>query len=205
MLGRGVRLEDIEMVFENIGFIIFNYDRCIEHFLLNALRQLYSISEQRAAETLQRLNIIHPYGDVGILKTALSNDGVFYGGDYEGLNEDYVDLAKRIRTYTEAKDDEERENMDIALRDAERWVFLGFGFHEQNLKLLKPGAGHEQKTVFATALKMSGSDLNVTRGRIAAFFKSGARVDMHQQLEKTVHPNLTCAQLFDYYTQSLAN
>lgn len=204
MLGRSVRLEDIEAIFKNVSFIVFNYDRCIEHFLLNALQQLYSIPEERAAEILSTLNIIHPYGDVGELATS-QNPGVHFGGNvHDADSENFVDLAKRIRTYTEVKEGEAKENVDIAFQDSETWVFLGFAFHEQNLRLLMPGTGHSSKTIFATALGMSESDLGVTRRRILQmFFKENSHTTMKPRLERSMHSDLSCAALFDYYTQSL--
>lgn len=33
MLGRGVAKADVRQIFDNVAFIIFNYDRCVEHFL----------------------------------------------------------------------------------------------------------------------------------------------------------------------------
>jgi hypothetical protein len=37
MLGRGVPKENVREIFDNVAFIVFNYDRCIEHFLFHAL------------------------------------------------------------------------------------------------------------------------------------------------------------------------
>jgi hypothetical protein len=205
MLGRNVRLEEIEGVFKNISLIVFNYDRCIEHFLLQALQQLYSIPEERAAKILSTLNIIHPYGDVGDLITSKNRYGIHFGGDvHDPNNDNFVELAKRIRTYTEVKEDEAKGNIDIALQDSETWVFLGFAFHEQNLRLLMPGTGHSPKTIFATAYGMSDSDVGVTRGRLLQmFFKENSRIAMKVTLDRSMHSDLTCTQLFDYYTQSL--
>jgi hypothetical protein len=204
--GRNVPLSDIVKIFDNVSFLVFNYDRCIEYFLLHALQQLYAINEQRAAEILSRLNIIHPYGDVGELKTPLQGNGVVFGGNADDLDqENYAHLAGRIRTYTEVKEGEARENIDIALQDAETWVFLGFAFHEQNLRLIRPALEHDQKYIYGTAYKMSDSDLDVTRMRIRGFFKSSCRSAMNTRMERSLHPNLKCADLFDYYTQSLPN
>lgn len=204
MLGRNVPLEEIDTIFKNVSFIAFNYDRCIEHFLFQALQQVYFINEQRAAEILSQLNIIHPYGDVGNLITPLSQSGVHFGGDSHDLdNENFVELAKRIRTYTEVKDGEPKENIDIALQDSETWVFLGFAFHEQNLRLLTPGVGHDLKMIYATAYKMSRNDMDVTRVRLLQFFQENSRAAMNYRIEHGMHTDLICNDLFDYYTQSL--
>lgn len=76
LLGRANSLANAATIFDNIAFIVFNYDSCIEHFLINALQQLYGISREDAAKTINRLTIIHPYGMVGLL-----DSGVPFGGD----------------------------------------------------------------------------------------------------------------------------
>jgi hypothetical protein len=198
MLGRNRRIEEIASVFDNVSFIVFNYDRCIEHFLIQALRQLYAIRHDQAAELVSKLDIIHPYGDVGSL-----HHGVPFGGGVDADNIDCFELAKRIRTYTEVKQDEAKENIDIALQDAAAWVFLGFGYHEQNLRLLMPGPnGHDPKHIFGTAHKMSEPDLKVTSKRLALFFQADNRVAMKKEWPH-LRSDLTCATLFDQYTQSL--
>jgi hypothetical protein len=34
---------DVEKIFENVAFIVFNYDRCLEHFLVHALQVQYGL------------------------------------------------------------------------------------------------------------------------------------------------------------------
>ena len=50
VLNRGVPFADRRKLFNNVAFIVFNYDRCLEHFLLHAIRQLYLIAEPEALE-----------------------------------------------------------------------------------------------------------------------------------------------------------
>ena len=149
---------------------------------------------------LNTLEIIHPYGDVGELKTPLQGNGTPFGGGDEDL-ESFNDaaLANRIRTYTEVKDDEARENIDALVQDAETWIFLGFAFHEQNLRLIKSGGTRlaKAKRVYATALGMSDSDVNITPGRILDFFTTASQVPLKLHLDQSIH-DFTCAKLFDY-------
>ena len=66
MLVRGVPKENVSQIFDNVSFIVFNYDRCIEHFLLFVLQNAYGISDREAGKILvEKLRIIHPYGVVG--------------------------------------------------------------------------------------------------------------------------------------------
>lgn len=67
MLSRSSRRDSPEEIFKNVAFIVFNYDRCIEHFFFHALKQLYQLSDQRAADIMSSLRILHPYGTVADL------------------------------------------------------------------------------------------------------------------------------------------
>ncbi len=88
MLGRGVPKENVREIFNNVSFIVFNYDRCVEFFLRNALRVLYGISNNEAQEVVDGLSFVHPYGVVG---------GVPFGA----TSANYLQLAYGMKTYTE--------------------------------------------------------------------------------------------------------
>lgn len=50
-----------------ISIITFNYDRLIEHYLFTALKNSYGQSDERCAEKLSNIPIIHLYGRLGYL------------------------------------------------------------------------------------------------------------------------------------------
>lgn len=60
MLGRRVARENVSGIFDNVRFIVFNYDRCVEHFLFNAIKRLYNLSDDEASSIIDELQIIHP-------------------------------------------------------------------------------------------------------------------------------------------------
>lgn len=99
-LARGIPKENAREVFDKVAFIIFNYDRCVEHFLLHSLQKLYGISEQEASDILSDLRVIHPYGIIGDLDTMTSPGGVPFGGG-DRVSANYIDLSNGIKTYTE--------------------------------------------------------------------------------------------------------
>jgi hypothetical protein len=157
MLGRGVTRENAREIFDHVSFIVFNYDRCIEYFLQNALRLLYGIREEEAFSIVGNLRIIHPYGVVG-------------NAEFGHGRADYVALANQVKTYTE-----QMTNADVlkAVRDevqsAQCIVFLGFAYHSQNLLMLKPALPMRHKLIFGTAHGMSNADVEVVSHRLAAF------------------------------------
>jgi hypothetical protein len=201
VLGRGVALKDIEYLFENVAFIVFNYDRCLEHFLVQALRNAYDLSQQDATELMLKLTIIHPYGVAGALKTSSTPSGVAYGGGPEP-HEQHIHLIGQIKTYTEQVDDpDELQAIWYEVIRADQIVFLGFAFHDQNVRLLKPKEKLKAKNIFGTTLDMSTSDVEIITEQLLEFFAESYTM---RTMDKIVlRSDLTCSGLFDQYTKSL--
>lgn len=129
----GVRRSDAIDVFKNLSIVSFNYDRAVESLLYFAIQPALNIDSATAAEALRRLQVFRPYGGLGRLPIT-GGDSVPYG---ETSAAEIAKMAGRIQVYTE--DLGERPDlvrMTEHLVSAERYVFLGFGFHKQNVKLL---------------------------------------------------------------------
>jgi hypothetical protein len=191
MLGRGIPKEDVRQIFDNVSFIVFNYDRCVEFFLLHALQRLYSIGENEAAGIIDDLSIIHPYGTIGSLRDV----------PFGTTRADYVALAKGVKTYTEQVGDTANA-IDVELDRAQCIVFLGFAYHSQNLQIIRPEEGKTMVPIYGTAYKMSSSDVDVVSRRLQGFFltaESGQARGSQINLEN----KMTCADLFDNYARSL--
>jgi hypothetical protein len=192
MLGRGIPKEDIREIFNNISFIVFNYDRCLEHFLLNALQRLYGIENTDAQAIVDCLTVIHPYGVVD------RNTPFGFG------RANYAELAAGIKTYTEQVGATEVvTQLATEIERAECIVFLGFAYHSQNVQILKPARAMPQKEIYGTAFKMSDADVEVVSNQIGNFFDpvpNTTRRDILIKLEN----KLKSADLFDYYARSLS-
>src|SRR3954468_1859832 len=77
------------------------------------------------------LEIRHPYGFVGALPFQDQREGVPFGA--EPVSVKTLDIAGRIKTFTEQTNDAEAEEAIRSLiRDADKIIFLGFAFHELN-------------------------------------------------------------------------
>lgn len=204
VLSRGLPLSDVDNLFQNVAFIVFNYDRCIEQFLAHAIQQLYSLPSSKAHEILSQLTIIHPYGTVGELAIEHGRHGVFFGGAPEKLQEDYPALSKEIKTYTEQLEEgEELERIRNEVDKAENIVFLGFAFHDQNMRIIKPREPIKRKNIYATAYGMSDSDVEIVRSQFLEFFEGQERFIMDGQNHIHIRNDLTCAKLFEQYSKSL--
>jgi hypothetical protein len=197
VLGPGGSPEAVEAVFKNISFIVFNYDRCIEHFLENALSALYAIERNVAAEIVKKITIIHPYGTIGEL------DKLPFGGD--GYNTPAaLSLAKRIKTYTERfEEGDELERIRHAMHNADCIVFLGYSYLEQNMALLKPEDLMDAKTVLGTAYKMSSNDRDVVADDMLKMFGEPQKANMRNSRRIILDTDATCSHLFDSYARTL--
>jgi hypothetical protein len=142
----GLKQSQMEFAFDKLTFVNFNYDRCLEHYVYWALRRI-GLEEDRSVDIVRDLKIIRPYGGLGsILST--ENDFVAYGGAT-----DLFKAIPRIRTFTESDAIHDGSKLEVAIRDAHLVMFLGFGFHAQNMDLLKvrPAA---HRRVMATVKKV---------------------------------------------------
>lgn len=204
MFGRSTSPETTHEALDSLTFIVFNYDRCLEQFLLHALRHLYAITNAEAFQIMGRIRIIHPYGVVDEIPAVLGHGGTRFGGDADRLSANYVQLSSKIRTYTEQVT-EEKLLTDIheEVRKADCIVFLGFGYHKQNMQLLWPPELMDDKLIFGTAFRMSQPDVDVVSRQIADRFKPLYQPGMRANGIK-IENKLSCAELFDYFALSLS-
>lgn len=190
---RGVRHSDISSLFDTISVVSFNYDRALEHYLYWALRDL-GFADGVVAQAMTSLEVLHPYGTLGPMPWQAAGPGAVPFGA-KG-----VDLARHyglIRTYSEQKEDRrEIYKIESAVQNAETIVFLGFGFHKQNVDLLTgPMAGMDPQTVFTTAYEVSNSQRRAFEVRIRSATHRDAAIHMD---------DATCDDFFARHGQEIA-
>ncbi len=69
-----------------IGFVTFNYDRSLEHFLFTSIQNTYNKSNEECAQIISKIPIIHVYGLLGKLPWQ-AKDGIPYGVQKENRGE----------------------------------------------------------------------------------------------------------------------
>ncbi|MBN2863887.1 MAG: hypothetical protein JXN62_12030, partial [Bacteroidales bacterium] len=127
--------------FKKISLIVFNYDRCIEHFLFHAIPMFFTdikdIDELK--EIMSSIEIIHVYGKVGDLEWQNDKIDVPFGYTLQNTDE-LVRFAENIRTFTEQMEPNNEDHLRIKelMKNTKKLVFLGFGFENQNMKILSP-------------------------------------------------------------------
>jgi hypothetical protein len=196
LLTESCRVEDLKERLTNITLIIFNYDRCVEHFLLNTLRSYYKISMQDAAEIVRCINIYHPYGSVGSLPALDYNANTTEFGSTP-TPDLLLQLANDIKTFTEGTNPESSEILEIKrhMGEAERLVYIGFAFHKLNMQLITPDNITSIPKCFSTTLWISDNDKSVISDQI------------NKQYSKVVESNmanLKCGPFFNEFWRSLS-
>jgi len=191
-------IDDLEDRFRSVTLIIFNYDRCVEHFLKNSLQKFYQISKDEASDLVGFIDIFHPYGSVGMLPWFNSGGSMDFGTEPNA--EELLKLTHQIKTFTEETDPDSGEISIIRdhVKNARKLVFLGFAFHKINMQLISP-SGHADDYSFpkcyATASGVSSSDQEVISKQINELY--GHDID-------TRMANLKCADFFKEFWRSLA-
>lgn len=193
---RNIRKGEVESLFQRVTFIIFNYDRCVEHFLLSAIQQSYGTDEREAALIIKNAEIIHPYGTIGYLPWQVATPGVRVAFGSERLP--ILEMADGIRTYADRVDDEATLNrIHNAVANAELICFLGFSYLDQNLDLITPPGSIRTAQVLGTSLNISEYNRKIIAD------------DLHQRFE-TPSPNQvvlegsTCAKLIENFERAFS-
>lgn len=201
-LSENCKTADLKHRLKSVALIIFNYDRCIEHYLYYAFQNYYSMSPSESAELVRGLEIYHPYGVVGSLPWQRMDNAVEFGEEPSGR--ELLLLARQIKTFTEGTNEASIEINSIRsnMKIAQKLIFLGFAFHKLNLDVLFPAdASHASppngRCVLATAHEISDSDVRVISNDLAARGVLSAR-------DIQMHNNLTCSGLFKEYSRTIS-
>jgi hypothetical protein len=151
-----------------VTFITFNYDRSLEHFLYESLSNAFSSAQEDEIKSqLRWINIFHVYGVID--KFPWQGGGTKYKDDYSltSINT----MKNNIKLIHERIDLDHRE-MERAMRNASRFYFLGFGYAEENLDILKIRSFLDgQQDIYGTAIGMTEKEISEKRDYLRINFK----------------------------------
>lgn len=183
--------QDIPAAFQNISFVNFNYDRSLEHYLYNAIQSL-GLASEVAHAILSKVTVHRPYGSLGLLPWQ-GRDGVAFGD----ARADLFKMASNIRTYTE-RDHSKLMISEIHsdLMNAAVVLFLGFGFHKQNMEMLKVERRNRKARSFVTAHGIDPANYQVLESVVMRCLAS-REAGVHQIL------GLKCAEMLVNRRQSI--
>ncbi len=179
----GVSLSNLDQLFKNFSVINFNYDRSFEFIFMDLISRRFNLSEDAVTAILPKLQLYNPYGKIAPLSPQGTNltfgnvkAGIPLGTDFGP--EYYVELSQNILTYSEGN--QAHEEFKSWLENAENIIFLGFGFHPQNLKLLEHSVAVKKRKIFFTRTGLSDAATSTIAHKFYGNFFS--------ELQKRVSP-----------------
>lgn len=200
LMAEGSDFCELKIRLKNLSLVVFNYDRCIEHFLLHAVCRYFNVSSADASDTLQSLEIIHPYGEIAPIPWQDHANGVRFGDE---LNTDQLRRSvDSLRTFTEGMRDSSRirEALMRVTSEADIKVFIGFAFHDLNMRILYPhdrDVSKPMRRVIATAFEQSDSNTQDLIKQLSRFEK----ISPHKLV---VDQKLTATRLFQDHWRALS-
>ncbi len=183
LLVENCTVEDLPERFTQVRLVVFNYDRCIERFLVLALIQYFDVSGEVAADLLSKIEIVHPYGVVGSFDLRRPDTVTPFG--YIPNSEQALVLAEQILTFSE---NVSKTSLELPVRAEDIWtarrvVFLGFAYHDLNLRLLFPDkifenthAGMKSIEYLGTAYGVSASDVKSLETYVRSRFRTDSEI-----------------------------
>lgn len=195
LLFEGVRNDQVNEVGHNITIICFNYDRCIEQYLQEAIVEAFrGVSLEQAQDIVTRMNIIHPYGTLGRLKDFP------FGTKFD--TEKLWRMSDNIVTWSEFGESRTKNKIEAAMRAASNIVFMGLAFAPQNMQLLQaaePNGYAEDVTVYATGYGYDRVIDDKLRSKIANLF--GMQPLAHSQIH--VQYEMMCGEFLQKHSMAL--
>jgi hypothetical protein len=201
MLTENVQKHDLETVFDNVAFIIFNYDRCIEHYLTLWMASYMRITFEDSCRLCKKLKIFHPYGQVGKLPwQADDGTGVGFGEELSEYN--IANTARQIRTFTERVDDEDLlRAMRQSISDASTVIYLGFSYARMNMELMRLDYSGVSKRVFGTTIGMSEPNKQQAIQRVSLALSSQ---DAGNMMVRHAFDSVSASQMLSDYWYELS-
>ncbi|HEX9911894.1 MAG TPA: hypothetical protein VGB01_01450 [candidate division Zixibacteria bacterium] len=148
-----------------LSIITFNYDRSIEHCLFKSMRSKYKKSDGECAEKLSKLPMIHVHGRLGALPWQ-GEKGRAYSPRADLLKlEEIKNVSEQIVVIPEAEDtSSEFEAAFRSMKIANFIYFLGFGYHEMNLRRLKTDE-LKSSSIRGTGFRLGRTAISAIRGK----------------------------------------
>jgi hypothetical protein len=169
-----LKMDEAVNAFSNITMINFNYDRVVEHFLYEALHEaLVSLNSDKrldiAKQAFSKMKVIRPYGSVGELGWQNNQHGHRFGG----TSTDIFEQSKKLRTYIEQHTTCLKSEIAAAIDKAALIIVIGFGYHDQNMKLFelpngrsRPPNTKQKRNLFATVHGIAGGNHRLIQSRL---------------------------------------
>lgn len=176
----------------NISIITFNYDRSLEHYLLTCLQHDYGVNEEKAAEALRSINILHLHGTLGELPAFSKHNSRKYE---PRITQESLKIAStNIRIiHEDIVADQQFKKAKELISEAELIWFLGFGYGRINLDRLDlPRMLKRPQQVLATTYSLKYGEISVIAGSFYPYLRddtldTGGTLDTLNYLRRNAH------------------
>jgi hypothetical protein len=207
------------------SIISFNYDRSLEFYLARAFNSKNGGGRSKSYDHIKNLRIVHIHGRLpelpegeGLYKNSRSRDIIGYGDYVPKLvnapsSDQDVNIEFKVNEYisqrqreiwdygrsafkTVYENNNKNENAIEYLKEANRILFLGFGFHALNMKILgfENDSSYLDKTIAGTCLKMPTIEQRKLRSNFVQFARNNifdvSAVDFFRDHCSLLDPNL---------------
>ena len=147
-----------------LAIVTFNYDRSLEQYFFDRFKHThYTHTKKNKEELIKKLNqleILHVYGSLGHLPWQIDDSKnpipqVSYGGTDE--QDTIISAAKNIEIMSETSSGVSAglKKFQDLMKDCQALYFLGFGYHEVNIKRLGIEILKRPRKIMGTAYRLS--------------------------------------------------
>ncbi|MBN8988643.1 MAG: hypothetical protein J0H42_10380 [Rhizobiales bacterium] len=127
-----------EFADNQVSFVTFNYDRCVEHFLFISLQNAFGRTTDETAAVVSRIPIVHLHGRLGHLSWQNGGSAVDFGDSQIDARKMGI-VMKEIKVVheelTDGRDKDFAQAKEL-LAKAKRVYLAGFGFGSRNVQRL---------------------------------------------------------------------
>ncbi|MDP2035911.1 MAG: hypothetical protein Q8L04_00895 [Ignavibacteria bacterium] len=117
-----------------VSFITFNYDRSLEILFYETLKSNYNLEDSKIHDLVANISIFHTFGKMPLLRYEDPSKHISHNYGDDITEQLITQTMKSILTIHERQGELEIITREIS--KAKRIFFLGFGFADENIKLL---------------------------------------------------------------------
>ena len=150
----------------NVTFVTFNYDRLVEYFFTEVLRNAYdlSLNDARALRAIAA-PVLHLHGSI---------EDKRFGAPPQSFDKDTLQtLGKGIRIVHDAPSEQVFQRAYKKLQVADRVCLLGFGYHETNITNLNFPLWSNRLELVGSVFGLRRAEIALARERIGTHFEPG--------------------------------
>jgi len=140
----------------DLQVVNFNYDTSFERYMINSIRASYDVTLDAASSAFEAITVIHVHGKIPYKLAGRFVEPI------ELTSEAVTTYADQIITLHQGEDNSpEFSTARHFLGKADQVMFLGFGFHPENMRRLRVDDWiYEKRKVVASVMGLVGQEID---------------------------------------------